>query len=38
MVVGVPVGAIAVPRHRLAAAIVFALIGLVACIVIRLLI
>jgi hypothetical protein len=36
LVLGVPVGAVALPRHRLAGAIVFAVIGLLACIVIRL--
>jgi hypothetical protein len=38
LVVGVPVGAFALPGHRLTGAVCFALLGLTACIVIRLMI
>ena len=38
LVVGVPVGAFAIRRHRIIGAVCFAVIGLLLCIVIRLLI
>jgi putative Mn2+ efflux pump MntP len=38
LVVGVPVGAVALPRHRLTGAVCFAVIGLLACIVVRLMV